>query len=157
MSGQVFMAVFNLRRVNRLSFLQLFCVQLIILWEVDVNKTGQGMSVSANSDISIFVMVLVDNLLSDSVSSLTVNYHSFGPGFFKVLLCFLSLISIELLFFSSGLHFFLVFVIFFFLPYLFTMILLKLKILAHDLMHVIIIYVNIYDLFTLFKSMIFLM
>ena len=48
----------NLHSVNKF-----FCIGSIILWEIHINKTSQGMSISSDSYITILISMPINNLL----------------------------------------------------------------------------------------------
>jgi hypothetical protein len=157
MCSQVLVPVLDLYGENLVPFLQLLSIQLIIFWEIYVHETRQSMPISSNPHITVLIMVLVDHLLSNSSVCVSVAYHCISTCSLKVFLGLLCLLPVKLLLFCLRLHLFLVLVILIFLPDLVSVLLLKLQILSHDLVHVIIIDVHVHYLLALLQSVILFM
>lgn len=96
--SQVLVPILNRRLVNRLSFLKLISVQLIIFREVNVNKTRQGMPISPYPDITVLISMPVDNLLPYPATFRPIHLVVvlILKSLFQILLQSLGLLSIEL-------------------------------------------------------------
>ena len=116
------MTILDLSGVNLVSFLEFLCVKFIILRKVNVNKTCQSMSICTNSYIAILVMMLVNNLLSDSTQLISIIMECLCHGSLKVLFSFFSFISIKFLFLGLKSHLFLMLIIFLIFSDVFMMI-----------------------------------
>lgn len=115
------------------------------------------MAVGTHARVALGIVVLVDHLLAGSLVGIPVDDDGLCAGLRQVLLGFLSLCTVELLSFSFGLHLLLVFVVLLLASDLLTMLSLKLQVLPHDLVHVLVVDVNIHDLFALLKGVVLLM
>lgn len=143
------MTILYLCGVYWATFLELLYVKLLILRKISVNKACQGVTVSPNSNISILVVKLVNDLLRDPIFCLSLVVKCISIGLLQIFLYLLCLVPVKLLPLRLRLHVLLIFVVLFWLPYLSFMLLFKLQVFLHGLVHVLIVNINIDHLFSL--------
>ena len=141
---------------DRHSITKFFSVELIVLSEVHIYKASKSMSIPAISNSAILILMFINNLLSDSfIFRSIVLVGCWSLSSLKVLLNSLSLMSIKLGFFDLRLPFFHLFILIFRLSNLISMLFDKLIIFLHYFIHILIIYINICYIFTLYECLIF--
>ena len=66
MHSQVLVPILDLNREDLVTLPQLFCIQVVVLWEVYVHKTCQCMTICPQSHITFIISVLVNHLFPES-------------------------------------------------------------------------------------------
>jgi hypothetical protein len=154
--GQILVSLLDLCWINLVSFFKLLSVNCIVFREVDINKTCQRMAVCSYSNISFMVVMLEYDLFIYSVFFLSLVINNWGPSSLEILLDFVCLIFVEFFFLSFEFHLFLVFVILLRSSDFFLVLFFELHILPHDLIHILVVNINIHHLLALLKCMVFL-
>lgn len=149
--------LFDLDGVDGLPVDKFLGIGRIVFGEVHVNKAGEGVSISSDSNVSMFVGHPVDNLFLESSIFISVTLVVGGLGFDGVVIHDpLPFLGIEFCNFVLLFLFDLIFVIFLELSNLFIMFFFEFKVLFHDTVHIIFINININNLFTLFQGLVFI-